>query len=278
MRTRNRKKKKGSIRKNDIRLLVCAAIFLVFSLLKCSNASVFSSIRDEFTTFFEEGNTVSTMAEDIGEKVKDSSSEFFSSDAVKAFAEKFFSSDSNPSTEGEDKDSEDELLSSSSFLTLNSELSLKTIVFQNSNDPSDVSREDFSIPFSYQKPVEGIISCGFGYRLHPIDKVIKFHYGIDIAAEEGTPIYSFANGTVKECGKNNIYGYYLCIKHKNNFYTFYGHCKKLYVKKGQTVQMGEQIASVGSTGKSTGNHLHFEIRKGDYKLNPTYYITYDSQA
>lgn len=276
MRKRNNRKKKnnGLLHKNDWCLLACAAIFLAFSLIKCSNLALFSGIRDEFTSFFQGGTAVSAMAENIGEKVKASSSEIFSGDTVKAFAEKFFSEDDNPSTLPEDKSSEDELLSSSYA----SELSLPSAdIFQNEHDPENVSRQAFFLPFSYQRPVNGILSCAFGYRLHPIDQVVKFHYGIDLAAKEGTPIYAFATGTVTECGENSIYGNYFVLSHTDAFSTFYGHCSKLLVHTGQTVVKGQKIAYVGNTGKSTGSHLHFEIRKEAFTLDPTYYVHYDAQ-
>lgn len=274
-RRRSSRKKNNQISKNDWGILMCVAIFLIFSLIKCSNVSILSQAREEFANFFQSGTAIATMAEDIGEKVKASSSHVFSEDAVKTFASKIFAEDSKnqekSSDESEDKSSENELLSSS----YTSEWGISTDhIFQNSEDPSNISREKFEMPFSYEKPVEAILSCGFGFRNHPIDHVQTFHTGLDLAAKENTPIYAFANGVVEDCGENSVYGKYLKLKHENDFYTFYGHCNQILLHTGQTVSKGEKIAYVGNTGKSTGPHLHFEIWKGRYRLDPSYYVVY----
>lgn len=121
-------------------------------------------------------------------------------------------------------------------------------------------------------PVMGVISSGFGYRIHPLDGENKFHYGVDIAADEGTPIAAFADGIVDYVGESNVYGNYLQLRHAGGVTTFYAHCSKLCVKDGQKVTMGQTIAKVGHTGETTGTHLHFEIRLDGVFLNPLYYI------
>lgn len=121
-------------------------------------------------------------------------------------------------------------------------------------------------------PVMGVISSGFGYRSHPVDGEYKFHYGVDIAADIGTPIEAFADGKVDYVGKSEIYGNYLQLRHADGVTTFYAHCKKLCIKDGQTVKKGDKIAEVGDTGNATGPHLHFEIRLDGEFLNPSYYI------
>ena len=118
------------------------------------------------------------------------------------------------------------------------------------------------------KPVTGRISSRFGAtngRDHS-------HKGIDIAASTGTPIYAVAEGTVTRAGWANGYGNLVVISHGNGIETYYGHCSKLYVKTGQKVEAGDHIASVGSTGRSTGPHLHLEIRKNGTQLNPQKYV------
>ena len=99
------------------------------------------------------------------------------------------------------------------------------------------------------------------------------HTGLDIAAPAGTPIYAAASGTVVASGWSNTgYGYYIIISHENGVQTLYGHCSALYVSAGQYVAQGENIAAVGSTGNSTGNHLHLEIRVNGSRVNPQYYL------
>src|SRR5699024_5394925 len=99
------------------------------------------------------------------------------------------------------------------------------------------------------------------------------HKGIDIGAAGGTTIVATAGGTVTYAGWNSGgYGNLVKIDHGNGVETYYGHCSKVYVKKGQQVEAGEKIAAVGSTGRSTGNHLHFEIRLNGAQVNPQKYV------
>lgn len=98
------------------------------------------------------------------------------------------------------------------------------------------------------------------------------HTGLDIAASSGTAIKAAASGTVTFAGYKGSYGYLVKIKCDNGYEMWYGHCSKLYVRNGQRVSAGEKIAAVGSTGNSTGPHLHFEIRKNGKALNPQKYM------
>lgn len=119
---------------------------------------------------------------------------------------------------------------------------------------------------SFRMPVSGRLSSPFGFRWG------AFHAGIDLAAPTGTPIYAADGGTVVEAGWHGGYGYLVRIDHGNGFETYYGHTSKIYVTVGQKVAKGEKIAAVGSTGNSTGSHLHFEIRKNGTAKNPYNYL------
>lgn len=102
------------------------------------------------------------------------------------------------------------------------------------------------------------------------------HKGMDIVAPAGTPIYAGASGTVTFSGWDSSgYGYKIVIKHSNGYETVYAHCSALYVKRGDVVVMGENIAAVGTTGRSTGNHLHFEVRKNGKFTDPSLFIGRD---
>lgn len=121
--------------------------------------------------------------------------------------------------------------------------------------------------------VEGIrISSPYGWRIHPVYKTRKFHNGIDIAACYGTDIVAALSGTVTKARWNDSYGYYVLIYHGDGMTTLYGHCSKLLVKEGDYVERGQRIALVGSTGVSTGNHLHFEIRIDGETRDPMDYL------
>ena len=118
-------------------------------------------------------------------------------------------------------------------------------------------------------PVTGRITSRFGAVESIRDHT---HKGIDIAATRGTPILAAASGTVTFAGWSSGYGYLVKIDHGSGVETYYGHCSKLYVSAGSTVEAGDKIAAVGSTGNSTGNHLHFEIRLNGEQVNPQKYV------
>ena len=125
----------------------------------------------------------------------------------------------------------------------------------------------YPIIFPVKKPQR--ISSGFGMRWHPVYKVRKFHTGIDIPKAKGTPVYATGNGVVTRKGYCSGYGYFIEIQHAGGFHSFYAHLSKTMVNTGDSVGITDQIACVGSTGVSTGNHLHYEVRKGKRFLNPT---------
>ena len=121
----------------------------------------------------------------------------------------------------------------------------------------------------YLKPVSGTITSKYGKRVHPITKKESFHSGVDIANNEGTNIVASLSGVVVSAGwYNSVYGNVVIINHGNNIQTFYGHLSKVLVKKGQEVKQGEVIAKMGTTGLSTGPHLHFEIRINGEHVDP----------
>ena len=138
--------------------------------------------------------------------------------------------------------------------------------------PENVSYDVLALPFSETAPVAGESSSGFGYRIHPIQNTLRFHYGTDFAADEGTPVLAFADGTVLAAGEDEGYGSYVKLDHGDGFVTLYGHCSALLVSAGETVQKGQTIALVGSTGQSTGPHLHFELMHNGIYLNPEFYL------
>lgn len=118
------------------------------------------------------------------------------------------------------------------------------------------------------------LSSPFGYRIHPITGVKKLHTGMDMAVPKGTPIYAAESGVVIVAQWWSDYGNCVIIDHGGGLWTVYGHIRDggIKVEKGQTVKRGQKIAEVGSTGMSTGNHLHFEVRLHEKAVNPAPYL------
>ncbi len=121
-------------------------------------------------------------------------------------------------------------------------------------------------------PLKGYISSKFGIRLDPFTHEMHFHSGVDIAAPKGTPVHAAMSGRVIFSGYQKGYGNIVILKHKNNLITKYAHNSKLLVKKGDYVKQGDTISLVGSTGRSTGPHLHFEVRIKNKAVNPLNFI------
>lgn len=118
------------------------------------------------------------------------------------------------------------------------------------------------------RPVAGRLTSRFGARFHPIFRRTKVHTGVDLAAPSGATVRAAASGTVIFAGWKRAYGRTLVIDHGNGAATVYGHCSALLVSRGASVRQGQVIARVGSTGVSTGPHLHFEVRRSGKPVNP----------
>lgn len=120
------------------------------------------------------------------------------------------------------------------------------------------------------------VASGFGYRIDPLYKDFRLHTGLDFSAPTGTPIYATSDGVVQLAGfSTDGYGNKVVINHGYGFQTLYAHMLRVKAKSGQTVKRGEVIGYVGSTGKSTGAHLHYEVIKRGTKVDPIYYFFND---
>lgn len=137
--------------------------------------------------------------------------------------------------------------------------------------PENASMEHRNLGFSCVTPVHGTLTSAFGWREHPVVGDLRFHYGVDLAAENGTNICAFADGEVFATGESSTLGKYIILIHPGGYRTLYGHCSKI-LKSGGSVSMGEVIATVGDSGMATGSHLHFELQNGTLYLNPIYYV------
>ena len=125
---------------------------------------------------------------------------------------------------------------------------------------------DFGIPLS------GNITSAFGERIHPITNTREMHTGVDIDINAGTDVLSAGNGIVKKTGTDERFGNYLIIEHNTSFSTCYAHLEEILKEEGDTVSKGDKIGIAGETGLATGKHLHFEVRKGEDRVNPQTFI------
>ncbi|MEA3222892.1 MAG: M23 family metallopeptidase [Thermodesulfobacteriota bacterium] len=121
-------------------------------------------------------------------------------------------------------------------------------------------------------PARGWLTSPFGWRRSPFTGEREFHKGVDIAARKGTPVYAPADGMVTSYGTNGGFGNFLVINHGYGIVTRYGHLKKSYVKPGKQVHRGDIVACIGSTGRSTGPHVHYEVLINGVHVNPKRYM------
>lgn len=161
------------------------------------------------------------------------------------------------------------------FLILSFIPILTCLLLQGSTDAT-VPPEALTISdsgFCWPTPGYTTITSPYGYRIHPITGKLKFHSGVDIGAPGGTPIVAVADGTVTISVYSSSYGNYVEIDHGGGVRTRYAHMSKRLCKVGDTVTQGETIGLVGSTGNSTGNHCHFEVRINGTTYDPMQYFS-----
>jgi len=167
-----------------------------------------------------------------------------------------------------------------SALALRHEIPVENILLV--DDPLDTSRSLYFLPertlpflersylmgVVFHAPIVGIRTSGYGERLDPFINDLAFHGGVDIAADEGKTVRASRGGTVYYSAENGGYGNLVVLKHKLGYFTLYGHLSEITVERGQRMETGEPLGTVGTSGKTTGPHLHFEIRRYDEQLNP----------
>jgi peptidoglycan hydrolase FlgJ len=128
-------------------------------------------------------------------------------------------------------------------------------------------------PTAWTAPVDGRLSSAFGERADPFTQATRFHRGVDIAAPAGTPIRAAQSGTVVFSGHLSGYGNTIIVEHAGGYRTLYGHASRNLVREGDKISAEQVIGEVGSSGRSTGTHLHFELQKSGERLNPQEFLT-----
>ena len=141
--------------------------------------------------------------------------------------------------------------------------------------PDIVDETVYTVSRPFCMPLQGYrVTSRFGYRIHPISGNTTFHYGADLAAGTGTKVVAVADGTIRETGYGNINGNYVKMSHTDGYVSHYTHLHTIHVSEGQKVMAGQKVGTVGSTGYSTGPHLHFELRKDGKVLDPFNYFSF----
>ena len=138
--------------------------------------------------------------------------------------------------------------------------------------PAFAVAEQRVLDVAYTPPLVGILTSPFGWREDPATGEETFHYGVDLAADEGTGVVCFADGTVGAAAESALLGNYVTVTHANGLSTLYAHLRTVSVRAGQSVACGDRLGEVGATGNATGPHLHFELHSGSEYLNPIYYV------
>lgn len=139
------------------------------------------------------------------------------------------------------------------------------ILLRSSEGAHDMTALKYAYPLEYER-----ISDDFGVRIHPVDQTKRIHSGMDFAAKRGTPVKAAAAGTVFETGMDTVCGNYVIIQHSNGDMTYYANCEEILAETGAEVEQGEQIATVGSTGMSTGSHLHYALSRNGEFVRPEF--------
>ena len=147
------------------------------------------------------------------------------------------------------------------------ENSLQDLILKVDNDLLTIR----PIPLGYPV-IAKRVSSGFGRRIDPVNGQSAIHDGLDLSAKAGTEVKATADGKVVERGHNSTYGWYIKLDHGNDFVTIYAHNKKILARKGTEVKRGDVIALVGNTGRSTGPHLHYEVRYKNRPVNPAKFV------
>ncbi len=138
--------------------------------------------------------------------------------------------------------------------------------------PENVTYDKPELDIDSVVPVIGTVTSHFGYRDHPVEGEIIFHYGTDIGADKGQDVLAFADGSVYAVGDSSSYGLYIILQHDNGIETLYAHLDSVDVEGGDSISKGEKIGSVGDSGNATGPCLHFELMQNEIYLNPEYYV------
>lgn len=254
--------------------LFCILLFGLLFFLKQSNSELFKSIESEFSDKLSENitkNEAQSVFKSMREKFVTPTADVENKQnkSIDAKTENSTTKNNNPENILENETEFVPFDEPSLNATVEATGGVDIKIASSDEIPENVSLNSYTLSKKMINPViNGKTTSEFGARIHPISNELTFHAGIDIAADLETPIYAAFDGKVAVADYDKWNGNYMKIKHENGLMTVYCHCESLNVKKGENIRAGEVIGYVGSTGSSTGPHLHFELRIDNVSFDP----------
>ena len=283
--TRERERKAANKKKDDFGLLltqviVCAIALLAVFSVKMIGGKIYKETREKYIEMFNDKTGTQDIIESIS-RALDLDTDSSSSKKSGSSSKKAGSGGgaSGGSSAGEDGGSSQGAQSGASSAVASSDAS----------GPPPEEEGDAAFIEDYAAvsgrlansaaamntmlvPVSGRVTDTYGYRVHPVTGVYSMHSGIDFGADMNTPISAAQSGTVLTVSYSSSYGKYIILSHSGGLRTLYAHCSSISAKTGEEIQRGQTIGKVGSTGVSTGPHLHFEVRIGGTRINPAWVL------
>ena len=283
-----KKNKKGTVKRLFMQAFVCLSIYIIFYAVTNREYVFSQDFRKDVGVFFNEKTKISEFYGNAKAFLK-SKFNNANENAENTNAENTNSENTNTDNAGEENIENKDSTENKTETTENKDENIggaqenneqtneeqKQVTEEKKEENKELSEQEqmekeakeIKEKISFIAPIKGRISSTFGWRNPTTASVPKYHTGVDIAANEGTIIKSATDGKVIMASSAGDYGNHYQIQ-IDDVIIVYAHCKKLYLKEGDTVKQGQNIAEVGSTGNSTGPHLHFEIRRNGKKIDP----------
>ena len=265
----------GELRRT-VRLVTCLGIFAAAAIVKAVFPGAVENIREDALEVIGGNVNYQAAMASLGETV---AGEKPFREAMAEVYEYAFSTDGEDDTVEADAEleaPEPEGVEAEEYTEPEPVIKAETLAYIHDGEtppPENASYEPAELNFDYAVPTIGTVTSHFGYRNHPVDKVVRFHYGTDIGASEGSDVCAFADGTVYAVGESSSLGKYVMIDHRDSVRTIYGHLSGIAARDGDEVKLGQKIGEVGSTGNATGSCLHFEVQVNKINVDPEYYIS-----
>ena len=271
IRVSSEKKKLSLFKKMLMQLAICAVIYIIFYLIKNTNYIFSDDVINKTKEFLAYDINFGNIQKQVTEFINNNKDKWgflgLGEEQTNSVATNDIQNNNNTDV---NSIVENEVSDANSVGGIGGAVT-NEIVEEPEKEPEKKSQYELDVEYLKEKysfiiPVKGTVTSRYGKR-EETEVVSANHQGIDIGANEGTPIYASMEGTVEVSSEEGEYGKHIDIKN-GDVLTRYAHCSKLLVKEGQKVKQGDKIAEVGSTGNSTGPHLHFEIRRDNRTINP----------